>query len=396
VARFRYRGTDEQGGLRAGEIEALGLVEASAQLREQGVLALDLERTDADPAAPPLRDVDAFVFFNQGLAEMSRLGFPLPRAVKEISGGLRRGRFKRSLEGLEAALREGKSLHEAVAARAGDFPAHYRFMLEAGARAGNLPAVLTAVARNTEGLRRARRAVLDALAYPTVVLLFGAILFSVFLFLFVPAYRDLHRQYGFEPSITARVVLGIFGSARAQLGLAAGVLALVLGSWAFMRRTVAGERLLLRLPLVGRVLRFLWMARFLGSLGVLLRAKAPLPESLPVALAASGSLELAAAAEGLGRRAAEGAGLGAALEGAPVVPPEVVSYLALAERSGGGVERAAGELADLLTERAFAEGETLFVVLMPAALLLTGLVMAGVFVSLVYPYIDFLERLGAP
>ncbi|MGH9312975.1 MAG: tRNA modification GTPase, partial [Vicinamibacterales bacterium] len=58
----------------------------------------------------------------------------------------------------------------------------------------------------TEGVRRARRAVLDALAYPTVVLLFGAALLSVFLFLFVPVYQDLHRQYGFEPTVSARVI----------------------------------------------------------------------------------------------------------------------------------------------------------------------------------------------
>lgn len=393
MPRFRYRGTDEQGALHRGEIEAAGVVEAAAELRAKGVLALDLERADAAEAAPPLRDVDAFVFFNQGLAEMSRLGFPLPRAVKEISSGLRRGRFKRSLERLEAALREGKSLHDAVAAQEGEFPAHYRFMLKAGARAGNLPAILTAVARNTEGVRRARRAVLDALAYPAVILLFGAVLLSVFLFLFVPVYQDLHRQYGFEPTISARVILGLFGSVKVQAGLVAGVLLAVLGTWAFMRRTIAGERLLLRLPLVGRVLRHLWMARFLGSLGVLLRAKAPLPEALPVALGASGSLELGAAAERLARRAGEGKDLAALLGEAPVVPPEVVSYLALAERSGG-VERAAAELSDLLTERAFQEGESLFVVLMPAALLLTGVIMAGLFVSLVLPYIAFIERLG--
>jgi type II secretory pathway component PulF len=395
VPRFRYRGTDEQGRLQQGELEAPGLVEASAELRAKGVFSLDLERADAPEAAAPLRDVDAFVFFNQGLAEMSRLGFPLPRAVREISGGMRRGRFRTSLERLEASLREGKSLHEAVAAQGSEFPPHYRFMLQAGTSSGNLPAVLTAVARNTEGVRRARRAVLDALAYPAVVLLFGAILVSVFLLLFVPLYQDLNRQYGFEPSVTTRAILGLFGSVKAQVALVGGALAAVLGGWAFMRRTIAGERLLLRLPLAGRVIGHLWMARFLGCLGVLLRGKAPLADALPVALGASGSLQLAAAAGALGRRAAEGAGVADVLGGAPVVPPEAVSYLALAERSGS-VDRAAAELSELLTERAFAEGESLFVVLMPAALLLTGAVLAALFVSLVVPYIAFIERLAAP
>lgn len=392
---FRYRGTDDQGGLHRGELKAAGVVEAAEQLRGRGIHALDLERADAPEAPPPLADVDAFVFFNQGLAEMSRLGFPLPRAVREISGGLRRGRFKRSLERLEASLREGKSLHDAVAAQGSDFPAHYRFMLRAGAAAGNLPAVLSAVARNSEGVRRARRAVADALAYPAVVLLFGAVLVSIFLFLFVPVYRDLHRQYGFEPSVSARAILALMGSVQAQIAVVAGVLGGMGGAWAWMRRSRSGERFLLSLPLAGRVIRHLWMARFLGCLSVLLRSKVPLPEALPVALGASGSVQLAAEAEALRGRASEGRGVADALGGAPVIPPEVVGYLALGERSGT-VDRSAAELAELLTERALAEGETLFVVLMPAALLLTGALMAGLFISIVVPYFSFLERLGTP
>ncbi len=393
MPRFSWRGTDDQGGERRGELEAAGVIEASAELRAQGILTLALERADPKEEERPLGGLDAFAFFNRSLAEMTRLGFPLPRAVREISSGLRRGRFRAALEGVEAALREGKTLDEAVAARPDDFPPHYRFMLKAGAAAGNLPAVLAAVAGNTEAVRRARRALADALAYPAVVLAFGALVIASFLVFFVPIYQDMYRHYGFEPSYTVRAILGLFGSAGVVAGAVAGVVALAVAARQLLLRTVAGERLLLRLPLLGRIRRHLAMARLLGTLGILLRARAPLVEALPVALGASGGLELAREAQRLRTTASEGAMLEEVLRQAPGVPPGVVTYLAIAERSGT-VPRAAEELSELLTEQAVRESELLFVVLMPTALLATGAILLSLFISLVLPYVHFLERLG--
>jgi type II secretory pathway component PulF len=393
VASYTYRGTDEQGNEHRGEIEAVGLADASALLRARGILPLAVDAKAPEEAPGRLVGVDAFTFFNRSLAEMTRLGFPLSRAVAEISRGLRRGRFKSALEGLEARLREGKSLHDAVAELPGEFPPHYRWMLQAGAAAGNLPAVLAAVARNTEGLRRARRAVVDALAYPAVILAFAALLIGGFLVFFLPVYRDLYRQYGLEPPITVRALLPLFGTTLVPASLAAGLVAGVLALRAVVKRTEMGERFGFRLPILGRIRRHLCMARLLGSLGVLLRARAPLVDALPVALAASGSLGLARASDRLRARAAEGAGIGDVLRDAPGVPPQVVAYLALAERSGT-VPRAAEEVAELLTEQAMSESETLFLLLMPSALVVVGAVLATMFVSLVMPYLSFLERLG--
>lgn len=392
MPKFVYEGADARGEPRRGELEAADLPEASARVRSEGVEPHEMTRMDSTPDPPALGDVDAFVFFNRSLAEMARIGFPLPEAVREISSGMRRDRFRAGLERVEAALREGKSLHEAVGLAA-DFPPYYRAMLEAGEAAGNLPRVLLAVARGAEAARRARRALVNALSYPALLLVFGGALVAGFFLLFFPLYGDMYRQFNLEPSAAYRAAATILSSAVYPPAILGGIVLLLLFLWYWMAKTVPGERFLFRVPFLGGIVRRLCMARLIGTLSVLLRARAPLAEALPVALGAAGSRQLRAEAERWNLAAGEGAGLTEVLRRSGAVPREVAGYLALAERTGR-LPEGAGEMADLLTEQAVAECEALFLFLLPAALIAIGSTMTLLFVSMALPYFRFLEQMG--
>jgi type II secretory pathway component PulF len=226
-----------------------------------------------------------------------------------------------------------------------------------------------------------------------VVLVFASILMSVFFATLLPAWRDMHRNYDLEPTVGPLSFLAAFGAAGIPLAVVVGLVAAVAALSLWGRRTVAGERFLHRLPGLGRILRNLSVARFLGALGVLLRARTPLADALPVAMGASGSVEMVRVVERLRSRAAEGAGLAEVLRAAPVVPVAVTGYLAVAEKSNQAA-RASEELAEMLTEQAVEDSGALFTVLLPSALLATGVLLGTLFVSLVSSYAKFLERLA--
>jgi type II secretory pathway component PulF len=392
MVNFAWRGTDVRGREQRGECAAEGLVDAAARLRAKGLAPISVERLGGDPAAQFSVTADAFTTFNRNLAEMTSIGLPLARAVGEISSGMRRGRFRNALQQVEAELREGRSLDEAVERVPGVFPPYYRWMLRAGAASGNLPAVLSAVARNAEGIRIARRALFEALAYPLLVILFALILAACGALFYVPLYRDLFQQSGFQAPFSVGILLRVFSSGEAGAAALAGAAGLAMSILFLLRRTVAGERLLCRLPLLGRIRVYLTTARLLGALGIMLRANTPLPQALPVAIGASGSLDLSGAAERLSARASEGRGLGELLLEMPSFPPNVAAYLALSERSGDA-PAAAGELSRLLTEQASSESEYLFMILMPAALLASGAFIGSMLIPLVCSYIQFIESL---
>jgi type II secretory pathway component PulF len=391
MAKYSWRGTDARGREQQGECSATGISAAATELRSRGLAPLSMERIDADPIPKLSVSADAFTLFNRNLAEMTAVGLPLPQAVREIAAGLRSGRFKRGLEQVEAALRDGKTLAEAAAAAPGVFPPYYEAMLKAGAASGNLPAMFSVVARNAEGLRLARRALIEALSYPLLIISFTVLLAGATLGILAPFYREFSSARGFEaPGLEP--VLRVFGSHALLVGVGAGILALGAALICFLSRTVAGDRILNALPLVGRIRRHLMMARLLGALGVMLRAGVPLPRALLVAIGAAGSRELDRAAEPLVAAAAEGLGLGGVLARAPVVPPDVAGFLALSERTGDA-PGAALNVAQVLTEQALSESELLFVVLLPMALAAAGLVVLAFVTSVVMPYQQFLESI---
>ena len=393
MTTYSYRGTDDQGRDQHGTLEAESLTQAAKQLRERSIHPRTLEREDWEEGAMPLEEMDAFSFFNRSLAGLSRVGIPLPRAVREISRGLRRGRFKKDLERIEAALREGRPLEEAIDETPDAFPPYYRWMVSAGTSAGNLPRILHAVARFHEGLRRATRALVGALAYPAMVLCFGAALMTFFLAYFGPMYEDIYRSLQLKPSFPREMLLGFFHSPIVPVATLGGMVLLTWGFVAWLRRTSSGERLLFRLPLVGRIARSLVVARLLGALSVLLRGKTPLETALPVALGASGSRRLPKEAERMRAEVAEGKRLGDLLRLSSVVPPEVAGYLLVGEESGR-LPEASEELAEILTEQAAAASDTMFLLLFPLSILATGLLIGTVCVMLILPYFQILEQIG--
>jgi type II secretory pathway component PulF len=264
-------------------------------------------------------------------------------------------------------------------------------MVQAGVSSGNLSTMLSAVARNTEGILVARRAFLEALLYPFLILLIALLLGALTLLVFVPFYRQLSSVQGFEATGLPLFLSSLHAAATIGAS-AAGLVVLAAGVFWFLGRTVAGERILRAVPLVGRIRRHLMMARLLGALGVMLRSNVPLHRALPVALGAAGSLDLDRAAESVTALATEGRSLGEVLRAAPGVSSEVSKFLEVAERTGGA-PHAAMQLADLLTDQALTESEALFVTLVPAALALAGAVVGGLLLLVVLPYMSFLESL---
>ena len=391
MADYSWRGTDERGREQRGRCEAAGPAQAAALLRARGLAPLSMERSGDDPAPQFSVTADAFTLFNRNLAEMTAVGLPLPQAIREVAAGLRGGRFKRGLEQIEAALGEGKTLDQAVAELPGVFPPYYESMLKAGAASGNLPAMLSAVARNTEGIRLARRAFAEALMYPLSIVVAALALGVGMAALLIPFYRELSAARGFDaPGLDH--VLRAFGSNGVLIAAFAGaVLAAGIGAWA-IARTAWGERLVAALPFVGRIRRHLQSARLLGALGVLLRTGVPLPRALPVALGAAASRVLDGATPDLVRHSVEGRGLGDVLGRMPVIPSEVAALLAVAERSGDAPQVAA-KVSEVLTEQARSDSEALFVILVPVALLVAGTIVGGFLTSIVLPYRQFLESL---
>jgi general secretion pathway protein F len=379
--KFEYRAVNDAGEFRSGQVEAAGLSEATRLLIVDGWCVIQLTPAVAERRTL-FEAIDEFTFFNEGLANLTRAGLPLTAAVREIGSGLRKGKFKTSLERVEASLKEGRPLDDALQGK--EFPDCYRALVRAGLGSGRLPAVLAGVAVHAQNVRRLRRNIFRAILFPSLVLLFGLTASSALVGSLLPLYAAIDRQWLLPgPSVSglyaAFVGTGLFFASvgAAWLGFRIAV------------RGPRGEALLWRLPVLGRLLRALCLERFFASLQIQIESRVPLANAVPVAAAASGSTRLVP--EALQRDLEQGRKLGTALGG--ILPDSVCVKLEDAEKSG----RLAETLADLrlrMADESERMSDALLLILEPAATLAIGLTLLGICVAMMRPYLDAVRQLS--
>jgi type IV pilus assembly protein PilC len=392
MTAFRYEATTEQGERREGVVEAPGAVEAAYKLQASGLTVARMAREGAAPAPPPADALTAFSFFNRSLGELCAAGVPVDRAVGRVAHALRRGGFRDAVERVEAALKSGRTLQDAVAAEP-SFPAEYRWMVQAGAASGSLPAVLAAVAREAEARARLRRSIVRACAYPLAAVAFAFLAATAFAFAFLPTCEMMYRQLHIKPPAHVAVAAFLTRSIAVPSAGAAMIVALLAGAAVWMRRSPDGERLLYRVPLLGPMVRDARVSRMLRALGTLLRAGTPLRDAMPVACLASASPMMRAESAAVCARLGEGATLAAALAESRFVPEAVRNPLAAAERAGRLAE-SADSVCDFLDDLVLARAEDADAMLRPAALAAAGVVVGSVIVSLVLPYVTLLRTVN--
>ena len=199
---FAYIAQTFDGRSMSGTIDAVNVDDAAKRLSDLRLRVIHLDPTQRPARAKPLSGED-FAAFNQQLAHLSAAGLPIEQGLRLIAEDLRHGGLARSVRDVSAELERGASLGEAFTRHEKQFPPLYGALVDAGVRAGNLPAVLLNLGRHLELVARLRAAVWRAFAYPLTVLC-GLLIVLIFLGRFVlPQFQEMYRKWYIElPAIT--------------------------------------------------------------------------------------------------------------------------------------------------------------------------------------------------
>jgi type IV pilus assembly protein PilC len=323
---------------------------------------------------------EEFAFFNQQLAAMVRDGIPLEGALQRLCAEMRRGALRTELAKLGDDLAKGTPLREAVQSR--QLPDLYRQMLEVGAQANDLPAVLTMLADHYQRRQLVWTRLKGLMVYPAIVL-FGALLLSCFLsFLLGSVLHSTYDSGFFRWSGVPRFVIGVW-FAPVVLGLAT-VACLVAGSVPRVRRALRW-----RLP----AFKEASLSQVASTLSLMLKSGVPLDK----AVALVEKLESGTPAEaelGLWRqRLSGGRGKFSEMaEGGRVFPPLFVWMVAQAgEDLTAGFQRAA----EIYQSRASYRAETLLYSALPCSVLALGLVIVSQIQPVLAAFISFMNGIGA-
>ncbi len=396
---YRYEALDVDGKAAKGTVEADSAKAARAQLR-----ALALVPLAVTPLAQAATDRGGGlrfarrVFGTAGLAVWTRQlaglvgsGLPLERALAALADESEDERQRELLSHLKSEVNAGSPFARALATAPREFDEVYRGVVAAGEQSGALGAVLERLADDLEARQALRARLLGAMLYPAIVSLIALVIVGFLVTYVVPQVATVFSSSKRALPLLTVMMIGLsafvrqWGPALAAL-LAAGVALLLLArrDEAFRRRS---DALILRLPLVGRLVRGYNAARFGATLAMLAGAGVPILKALQAAAETLSNRAMRADALEALTLVREGAPLGSALAGKKRFPGLLAMFARLGEQTGQlplMLQRGATQLSAEVQRRALA----LATVLEPLLIVVMGAVVMLIVLAVLLPIIQ--------
>ncbi len=401
MAVFEYRGFAANGQATKGIIDAESARAARAKLRKDGIFPTDVREEAAGGRAVPfavpagrlerrISTADLAVTTRQ-LATLVGAAVPLVEALRALAEQVEHPALKKVLTRVRERVNEGASLGDALADHPRVFSTLYVNMVRSGEASGALDLVLLRLADFTEGQARLRGRVLAATIYPALMVVLGSGILAYLVTAVVPQLAQIFQEQRVALPWATVVLLAVTGFLRRfwwllLLALAAGLLGLDRYRRA-PRGREALDRLWLRLPLVGRLVRMTAVSRFTRTLSTLLGAGVPMLSALSIVAAVVNNRVLAGAIEAARARVAEGESLSEPLRRSGLFPPIVTHMVAVGERSGE-LELMLGKVADAYDDEVETKIAALTALLQPVMIIAMGGVVLFIVLAILLPIFD--------
>ncbi|MBB5705946.1 type II secretion system inner membrane protein GspF [Sphingopyxis panaciterrulae] len=401
---YRYVAIDPRGRERTGRLAAANDDAARADLVARKFHILAVEPAGARPARgrsllalrkTRLSRKDLALFTRQ-LATLAEVA-PLEEALRTLTRQSEAESARTVIGDVHAGLLEGRRLADAMARQPASFPPLYRAMVSAGETTGSLTVILARLADLLERQAEVRGKLIAALAYPLVLAVVAIGVVAALMIFVVPRVVEQFTDVGQQLPFLTRAVIAISGFAASWWWLVALQLAAATFGWIrAMRRPAFKARVdarLLRLPLLGRLLRDLYAARFARTLATMVSSRLPLVEGLRLTVPTIRNAALAGATAGLVDRVRAGGSLSAALRDAGIFPPLLV-YMTASGESAGRLETMLERAADYL-EREFDRFTAASMALLePVIIVLMGSCVALIILAILLPILQLQNLAG--
>ena len=394
MAAFDYIALDAAGRRKSGVLTAPDEAGARQVLARRRLAAVKVQPASrkAEAAADPKAKLSSrqLALVTRQLATLTAVA-PLEEALATLALQAEKPAVRRVLEQTHAGVVAGFRLSDAMSRQGRAYPPLYRAMVSAGEASGSLPAILERLADLLEREQQVRGKVTTALVYPAVLAATALIVVACLMAFVVPKVVDQFQTMGQTLPLLTRIVIGVSDLVRGwgwRLLLLAGLGAVALVQ---ARRQpafrLAFDGWVLRLPILGRLIRDLHAARMARTLSTMIASGLPVLEGLKITAPTVHNAVLRRATEQMASDIREGGGLSAAMRRAAVFPPILVHMTASGENAGR-LEPMMERAADYL-EREFNTFTAVALSLLePAIIILMGGLVAVIVLSILLPILQ--------
>jgi type IV pilus assembly protein PilC len=306
--------------------------------------------------------------------------------------------FQKVLAGTRGAVEGGSTLSAAMKQYPKVFDALYANMVEAGETGGILDTILQRLAAYIEKNVKLQRAVKSALVYPIGVLTIAAAVITLLLWKVVPVFATLFAGLGVDLPLPTRIVIGLSHFVGSIFGflIFVAILGFVVGLKVWYGTPggrMAIDTIILKLPVLGLLMRKIAVARFTRTLGTLISSGVPILEGLDITAKTSGNAVIEKALTQVRKSLEEGKSLTDPLKESEVFPGMVTQMIAVGEQTGA-MDAMLQKIADFYEEEVDAAVKDLLTALEPIMIVFLGLVVGGVVISMYLPLFSLIGKLS--
>lgn len=348
MAAFAYQALDANGRKKRGVLEADTMRQVRQQLREMGLMPVEVEpAADSEQKAGqtssrwrPVRRVKAqdLALITRQLSTLVNSALPIEQCLLAVADQTEKPRLKKLLMSVRSKVVEGYSLAEAMADFPGVFDSLYTAMVAAGEKSGHLDQVLNELADYTEQRQHMKSQLTQALIYPLMLTLVAIGIVVFLLVSIVPQIVENFADMGQTLPATTRFMITISEFLQ-NWGL--WLLVIIIAAVVLFKQWLRNDnnkrryhRHLLKLPMIGKVIRGVSTARFARTLSILTSSAVPLLDGLRITSTVIGNLAIRDAIDEAATRVREGSSLRAALQETKLFPPMMLHMIAAGEKSG--------------------------------------------------------------
>jgi type IV pilus assembly protein PilC len=399
---YVYSGTNRTGGAVSGEQTAQNKAEVVNLLKRQQIKVTKMSEKGKEFNLPSfgggVTPKDLAVFTRQ-FSVMIDAGLPLVQCLEILAGQQENKIFQKVLTATRGSVEGGTTLSAAMRVHEKVFDPLYVNLVEAGETGGILDTILQRLASYIEKNVKLKRAVRSALVYPVAVLLVAGGVITLLLWKVVPIFATLFTGLGVDLPLPTRIVIALSNFVGSIFGLLIVVLffgmSIALKVWygtPVGRHTI--DAILLKLPLVGILLRKIAVARFTRTLGTLISSGVPILEGLDITARTAGNAVIEKALLHVRKSLEAGKNLADPLKETDVFPGMVTQMIGVGEQTGA-MDAMLQKIADFYEEEVDAAVKDLLSALEPAMIVFLGVVVGGIVISMYLPLFTLIGKLSS-
>jgi type IV pilus assembly protein PilC len=399
---FVWEARSRAGDLKKGVMEAESAEAVHNKLKMQQLSPTVVKRQPIQINLPTIGTgvkTNDIVIFTRLFATMIDAGLPIVQCLEILSSQAENKRFGKILSQVRSSVEGGLTLSDAMRRFPKIFDNLFVNLVAAGEAGGILDTILQRLSQYLEKAQKLKRRVKGAMSYPIIVLFIAAIVVVVLLTKVIPVFEKMFKDFGGGklPAPT-QLVIDLSYAMRNYLPFIVAGLVVLVTAWRLILRTrkgrLAWDGMLLKLPILGTVLRKTVVARFTRTMGTLLSSGVPILDAMEIVGKTAGNVVVQDGIMFVRARISEGKDMSTPLMETGLMPPMVVQMISVGEQTGA-LDAMLTKIADFYEEEVDVAVASMTSMIEPLLMVFLGTVVGGLVIAMYLPIFEMAGNIKA-